>query len=397
MDTTSLAVGGLAGLLIGLVLAAAFGLWHRFTAGTLEERLRADNAQAQQAHAEQLLAQVSGQFGKLSLEALNQSTSQLVEIAKTQLGAQQAQQSQEFESKKSLIDQQLDQMGQTLEQVRTLMTDVQAQSGAKLSALTTEIRNTADQTKRLTDTTNSLRETLANSRARGAWGERMAEDVLHAAGMLPNIHYTKQSVTSAGTRPDFTFKLPKDLRLNMDVKFPLDNYLRALEAKSESEQETFQQQFIRDVRGHVKAVTSREYIDAAANTVDCVLLFIPLEQVYGYIMQRDRTLLEDSLQNRVVLCSPFSLFGVLSVIRQAAEVFSLQQTAGEVLDLLDLFTKEWTRYAGALDKLERDFQRLTNDFDTLTGTRRRGMERQIVKLEALKTAENATSLEEQEE
>ncbi|MDE2931734.1 MAG: DNA recombination protein RmuC [Chloroflexota bacterium] len=392
MDSVSnyaeLIIGGVAGLILGLALATLFGLWRRRTAEVIGERLRAQSERAQQEQAQTLLNHMADQFSSLSLQALNQSTSQLVQIAQSQLGAQQTQTSQELDGKKRLIDQQLNQMGATLEQVRALMTDMQSQSGERLSALTTEIRNTADQTKQLTETTNSLRETLANSRARGAWGERMAEDVLRAAGLLPNIHYTKQTTTTAGTRPDFTFKLPQDLILNMDVKFPLDNYLRALEAESATEQERLEQQFIRDVRGHVKAVASREYIDPAANTVECALLFIPLEQVYGFILQRDSTLLENSLESRVVLCSPFSLFGVLSVIRQAAEFFSLQQTAGEMLTLLGAFSKEWSRYADALEKLEADFQRLANDFDTLTGTRRRALDRQLLKLETLRTAEN---------
>ena len=387
IDYAELFIGGIGGLIIGLVLAWLVGLWRGRTAEEIGEEIRDQAERAQQEQAQALLQQVADQFGTLSLQALNQSTNQLVEIAKSQLGAQQTQTAQELEGKKRLIDQQLEQMGGTLEQVRTLMTDVQAQSGERLSALTTEIRNTAEQTQRLTETTQSLRETLANSRARGAWGERMAEDVLRAAGLLPNIHYTKQTTTAAGTRPDFTFTLPKALCLNMDVKFPLDNYLRALEAESDEARERLEQQFLRDVRGHVKAVASREYIDPAANTVDCALLFIPLEQVYGFILQRDAALLEHSLQSRVILCSPFSLFGVLSVIRQAAEFFAMQQAAGEMHALLTAFSKEWSRYAAALDKLENDFQRLSNDFDTLTGTRRRAMDRQLLKLDTLHNQE----------
>ena len=391
MDFVSLIVGGAAGIFLGLALAMLVGVWRKRTAEAIGERIREQSERAQQEHIQTLLQHMADQFSSLSLQALNQSTSQLVEIAKSQLGAQQNQNSQEFDSKKRLIDQQLNQMGATLDQVRALMTDVQAQSGERLSALTTEIRNTADQTKRLSETTNTLRETLANSRARGAWGERMAEDVLQAAGLLPNIHYTKQTTTATGTRPDFTFRLPKDQFLNMDVKFPLDNYLRALETDSDTERDRLEQQFFRDVRSHVKAVTSRDYIDPAANTIDCVLLFIPLEQVYGFILQHDRTLLENSLESRVVLCSPYSLFGVLSVIREAAEVFSLQQTAGEMLTLWSALSKEWSRYAEALDKLESDFQRVANDFDSLTGTRRRALERQLLKLETLRTAQSEQS------
>ena len=140
MDTVSLIVGGIAGLVVGLALATLLGMRRRQTAEAIGERIREQSERAQQEHVQTLLQHMSDQFRSLSLQALNQSTSQLVELAKSQLGAQQTQNSQELESKKRLIDQQLSQMGATLAQVRTLMTDVQAQSGERLSALTTEIR-----------------------------------------------------------------------------------------------------------------------------------------------------------------------------------------------------------------------------------------------------------------
>jgi DNA anti-recombination protein RmuC len=61
---------------------------------------------------------------------------------------------------------------------------------------------------KLADTTQSLRQALANPKARGQWGERMADDVLRAAGLVEGISYRKQSSTRAGTVPDFTFSLP---------------------------------------------------------------------------------------------------------------------------------------------------------------------------------------------
>ena len=46
---------------------------------------------------------------------------------------------------------------------------------------------------RLADTTQSLRQALASPQARGQWGERMADDVLRAAGLVEGINYRKQS------------------------------------------------------------------------------------------------------------------------------------------------------------------------------------------------------------
>ena len=81
----------------------------------------------------------------------------------------------------------------------------------------------------------------------------MAEDVLRLAGFMEGINYHKQRTLEGGSnRPDFTFLLPRDLKLNMDVKFPFDNYLRYLEAGSEMEKENCKSAFFRDVRERVR-------------------------------------------------------------------------------------------------------------------------------------------------
>ena len=55
----------------------------------------------------------------------------------------------------------------------------------------------------------------------------MAEDVLCLAGFVEGVQYRKQKAVEQGSGiPDFTFLLPQNSILYMDVKFPLDNYLR---------------------------------------------------------------------------------------------------------------------------------------------------------------------------
>ena len=68
---------------------------------------------------------------------------------------------------------------------------------------------------------------------RGQWGERIAEDVLRLSGFLEGVNYLRQhTLTDSGGRPDYTFLMPNGLVMHMDVKFPLDNYLRFLDAES---------------------------------------------------------------------------------------------------------------------------------------------------------------------
>ena len=172
----------------------------------------------------------------------------------------------------------------------------------------------------------------------------------------------------------------------MDVKFPVDNYLRHLEATTDAERDAHAKAFLRDVRGRVKELASRTgYIDADA-TLDEVLLFIPNESVWAFIHERDPQLIDVALGQQVVLCSPVSLFAVLAVIRQAVEQTQLARTSNEILECLAGFGKEWTKFSESLDKVVARFDTAQRGLEEVTGPRRRQLERQLDRVEALRVA-----------
>jgi DNA recombination protein RmuC len=237
---------------------------------------------------------------------------------------------------------------------------------------------------KLSDTAQSLREVLASPKARGQWGERMADDVLRAAGLVEGISYSKQTATRAGTVPDFTFPLPGGRQLHMDVKFPVDNYVRYLEAATDDERDRYRAQFLRDVRARVKELSGRAYIDPH-DTLDEVLLFIPNESVYAFVHTHDRGLLDMALGQKVVLCSPCTLFSVLAVVRQAVEQAQLQRTSDEILHLLADFEEQWRRFSEAFDKVGRQLDTVQRSWDDLAGTRRRQLDRQLDRIDDLRS------------
>jgi DNA recombination protein RmuC len=137
------------------------------------------------------------------------------------------------------------------------------------------------------------------------------------------------------------------------------------------------------VRARVKEVTTRSYVDPDA-TVDCVLLFIPNESLYGWIHAHDAQILDDALAQKVVLCSPMTLFAVLAVIRQAMDAFTLARASDEILALLGAFAKEWERFCVQLDTLGTHVDRTANAYEALRTTRRRQLERQLDRIEDLR-------------
>lgn len=284
----------------------------------------------------------------------------------------------DLDTKKQLIDQRL-------ERVDTALHEVSSQLKGFESGLTAQLKAMGDQTSALSSTTGQLKEVLSNSRARGQWGERMAEDILRLIGFVEGVNYHKQvTLTDGGGRPDFVFPLPGDLRLNMDVKFPFDNYQRFIEAESDADREVHKKAFLRDVRDRIKEITTREYIDPEGGTADYVLLFIPNESVYAFICEQDSTVLDYSLGMKVVCCSPYMLFAMLALVRQAAEHVALRRASDEVISHMGRFTAEWGKFGTELDKLKRRLDLVSRGFEEITGRRRRALQRPLDDIEALR-------------
>jgi DNA recombination protein RmuC len=337
-----------------------------------------------------ILDSVKASFGSLSLEALSKSTDEFLKLAREKLDSQTRAGSQDLETKKSLIDQQLKTMTGELEKVGKLMKELETDRATKFGQLERQLRVAGEQTNQLMLTTSQLKEALASTKIRGQWGERMAEDVLRVAGFIEGVNYRKQVTLEAGGRPDYTFLLPRNRFINMDVKFPLENYLRFLKSEAAGDKvnaEAYRKSFLRDVKYRLKEVVGREYIDPAGSTVDYVLLFIPNEQIYAFIHDSDPALLDESIRQHVVMCSPITLFAVLAVIHQAVENFSLEMTSREILSLLNVFYKQWSEFKSTMEKMGQRLDQAQTEYRALLGVRTDKLEKPLRQIEELRKAQ----------
>ncbi len=381
--------------LAGLIAGSLFtGLWfyvHHKKAEEIAKELYQKAQEEKSRETEQFLSQVKDAFGALSIEALRKSTDEFMKLAGKTLTDQSKLNDQQLEQKKGLIDQSLKHMKSELTKVEELLQKVEQDRKQSYGQLAEQLRHSVEQTRLLQESTNQLNAALSHTQTRGQWGERMAEDVLRLAGFLEGVNYFKQkSIEGGSSRPDFTFLLPQNLKVNMDVKFPLSNYLAYLEADSETEREQFKNQFMKDVRKRIKEVSSRDYINPIDNTVDYVIAFIPNEQVYAFINEHDRTLLDDALKNKVILSSPVTLYAILAVIRQAVDNFNLEKTAAEILSLLSEFNKQWENFKGGMEKMGKRIDDAQKEFLALNSTRTKKLEKPLHKIEDIRSRHQLT-------
>ena len=347
------------GLGIGFVLGAAV------TLAVVWMRSRTDSART--AEAEQRLRDT---FTALAADALDANSKRLTDQA-----------AQTLDGKKALIDQAVAAVNKRLTELAGFMQKTEADRKEAFGSLTTSVAS-------LSTTTGELHRMLASSQRRGAWGEKMAEDILRLAGLVENVNYSKQSSAEAESgRPDFTFFLPNDYRVNMDVKFPLDSFKAYVDADNDDGRTAALKDLTTAVRNHVRTVAGRGYIDPALPTVDYVILFIPNEQIFALSLAANPDLMDEALTKRIVLAGPLTLYAMLAVIRQAAERAVLMKEAGQVLTVLTDFNREWERYNEQIEKLGDRIRQTAEQFDAVSGVRTRQLQRQLDKIADLQLPE----------
>jgi DNA recombination protein RmuC len=244
-----------------------------------------------------------------------------------------------------------------------------------------ELSKTSEQIHEVGKNISTLQEILRPPKLRGGIGEQFLGELL--SQILPSEFFTLQYTFSSGERVDAVVKLGERL-VPIDSKFPLDNFKRIIECKTEEERKVYQKTFYRDVKKHIDDIASK-YILPQEGTYDFALLYIPAENVYYETITKDEAFGEDkgifnyALRKKVVPVSPNSFYAYLQVIVFGLRGLKIEKDAQRILDSLAGLDKE-------LEGFQGDFQltgkHITNAMSKFEDARRR-MDRFYLKLDQI--------------
>jgi len=239
----------------------------------------------------------------------------------------------------------------------------------------------------------TLQEILQPPKLRGGLGEHFLGELL--SQVLPPQFFTLQYMFSNGERVDAVVRLGEKI-VPIDSKFPLDNFKRIIECKTDEERKTWQKIFYRDVKKHIDDIASK-YIVPNEGTYDFALLYIPAENVYYETITKDnsfgeeRGILNYALKRRVIPVSPISFYAYLQVIVLGLKGLQVEKDAQKILALLSSLRKD-------IGGFQEDFQlvgkHIANAMNKFEEARRR-LDKFSFKLEQIES-QPSLSLEKKE-
>ncbi len=210
--------------------------------------------------------------------------------------------------------------------------------------------------------TNALK---GNNKIQGDWGEMILERILENSGLQKGREYVIQESfkdeQAKLLRPDVIIKLPENREVIIDAKVSLTAYERYYH--DDQAKEKHLKDFLSSLQAHIKLLSSKKYqkIDGI-ETLDFVLLFIPIEGAFSLAQTSDNNLWQKAYKHDIILVSPSTLMAVLRVIenawrfeKQNKNAKLIAKKAGDLYDKFYNFTLEMQKIERSLNKAQESY------------------------------------------
>ncbi|OCG13230.1 DNA recombination protein RmuC [Gilliamella apicola] len=239
--------------------------------------------------------------------------------------------------------------------------------------LTYEIRNlqqlNQQMAKEATNLTNALK---GNNKVQGNWGEFILSQILDNSGLRLGYEYdTQVNLTNENNQrlqPDVIVHLPQGGDVVIDSKVTLVAYERYFNNDEEIVKTKALSDHLTAVRNHLKQLSQKDYHKLIGiNSLDYILMFIPVEPAFLCAIDSDPSLINDALKNNIMIVSPTTLLVALRTIHnlwryehQNRNAELIADKASKLYDKVRGFIEDMENLGSTLDKAQQTYQNSLN-------------------------------------
>ena len=252
-------------------------------------------------------------------------------------------------------------LGEKLTEFRGTVESAHREETAQHQVMKAKITDLEKLNERLhEDATNLSRALTSNVKAQGTWGEQQLERLLEISGLHKGREYSTQySVTTEGgqrIQPDLVVHLPEGKSIVLDSKVSLVAWTRLQAADNDDARGAAIRDHVQSLRQHVKGLGEKRYAEIPElNSLDFVLLFVPIEAALIAALQADPELAEFALRNKVALLSPTNFLATMRTVGSVWAVHKQNRNAQEIASRAGLL---YDKFAGFVENLQQVGERL---------------------------------------
>ncbi len=217
-----------------------------------------------------------------------------------------------------------------------------------------EITTLVDLNKKISEQANNLANALkGDSKKQGNWGEVVLERILERSGLEKDreykIQYSLQNTEGSRLQPDVVVFLPNEKHIIIDSKVSLTAYEAFVSAELEEDKKQFLIKHLISVKKHIDELSRKDYQSLVnINTLDFVLLFIPIESSFSIALQSDNELFNYALDKKIVIVSPTTLLATLYTV---ATLWRQEKQARNVIEIAEESGKLYDKFYGLIEDL----------------------------------------------
>lgn len=233
-------------------------------------------------------------------------------------------------------------------------------------SLQKEISLLKDLNHKLSNEAKTLSSALKNdNKFAGEWGEVVLDRVLELSGLKEGVEYLKQVRLSDDEsniyRPDIIIKLPKQRDVVIDSKLSLKSYIR-YNSKDKNPQAL--KDFFNSIKRHIDELSKKEYQRLKdIETLDFVILFIPIEGAFALIFQQMQELYEYAYKKNIILASPSTLISILKVIEYGWRVEYQDKNSQVIAKKASLLYDKFKLFVDEMQNIDRSLKKAQDSYN----------------------------------
>ncbi|MCC4605668.1 DNA recombination protein RmuC [Xanthomonas campestris] len=302
----------------------------------------------------------AGQSQQRFTEALGQRLSELTQRNELRIGEMRATLEQQLANLQNDNASKLELMRATVDEKLQTTLNTRLDASFKLvSERLEQVQRGLGEMQQLATGVGDLKRVLTNVKDRGGWGEVQLENILEQTLTMEQYARGVRLKPDSAEAVDFAIRLPgrgEDtvVWLPVDAKFPREDYERLIDAQEKGDLDAIKQstaQLERAIRVQAKSISDK-YV-CPPQTTDFAVMFLPTEGLYAEVIRRAG--LVDLLQReyRVVLAGPTTVTALLNSLQMGFRTLAIEKRSSEVWQVLGAVKSEFGKFAGILEKAER--------------------------------------------